>query len=121
MRVKSKKISGELYKHLYQTERGCVYRNGMNENLFMMDFGNMFLSLSKVNFITFKDFITTIKLTEIHKLIVQPSNKIIIQPMKSMGFYAFTESQFIELQELILKSFDLIEIEDEINLLLNAS
>lgn len=121
MRVKSKKKSGELYKYLYQTERGCVYRNSINENLFLLDFGNMFIRLSKANFISFRAFITKIKLAEIHNFIVQPSNKIIVQPIKSMRCYAFTESQFIELQELIFKSFDRIEIEDEINLLLNAS
>ena len=121
MGVQSKKSCNELYKLLYQTKGGCVYQNGIHENLFVMDFGNMFLSLSKVNFRTFKNFITNIQHDEIHKLVVKPSNKIIVQPMKSVGCYAFTEAEFIELQDLVLQSFDLIEIQDEINLILDAS
>ena len=121
MNIRSKKFCNELYRLLYQTKEGKIYRNGINENLLMIEFGNMFLTFSKANFVKFKKFITAVEGEDIKKLIIQPTNKIVIQPMKSVGCYAFTEPQFIELQELILKAFDLMEIEDEIDLILSAS
>lgn len=105
------------YETILSTPNGNVYKL-INSNLYQLDFGNMVISLKQSNIASLYVFLISTNPKQLEQLKVLPSNKILIQPSGFWGCYAFTESQFIELRELVISVYNLIQLEKEIQLAL---
>ena len=119
MERKFKKHCDHLYEIIFMTSAGRIYRNGIDKNQYMIEFGNMFLSMSHENMSRFEAFLTNTKDSELQQLVLPSINKIVLQPMKSLGSYAFTLCEFKALQELVLGAKHTLLIEQELNEILN--
>ncbi len=84
-------------------------------NLYQLDFGNMVITLKKENIVTLYNFLRGTNPAQFDDLKSPPSNKILIQPCGFWGCYAFTEGQFLELRELVIGGYNLIQLEEEIH------
>ena len=110
----------ELYELVFQTDNGRVFRSGLDSNVFMIEYGNMFINMNCCNFNRFTDFLSNTQEEDIKKMILPSINKIVIQPMKSLGCYAFTLEQFLELRVLVEESRQIAKIQNEVHHILNS-
>jgi hypothetical protein len=85
----------------------------------MIEFGNMFLSMTHDNMDRFENFLSNTSDEELQKLMIPSIEKIVIQPMKSLGSYAFNFEEFKNLQELVTGAKNIILIEKELVDILN--
>ncbi len=86
----------------------------------MIEFGNMFLNMNCCNLNRFVDFILNVEEEQLEQMIVPSINKIVFQPMNSVGCYAFTLEEFLELRVLLEESKAIIELEVEVYNILNT-
>lgn len=105
------------YETIFSTPKGNVYKL-TDSNLYQLDFGNMVITLKRSNITSLYAFLIATNPTQLEHLKVLPSNKILIQPAGFCGCYAFTAPQFLELRELIIATYNLIQLEEEIQLAL---
>ncbi len=120
MNHKTKDYCDELYELIFKTRNGRFFRNGINKNIYMIEFGNMFLNMNCCNLNRFVDFILNVEEEQLEQMIVPSINKIVFQPMNSVGCYAFTLEEFLELRVLLEESKAIIELEVEVYNILNT-
>ena len=118
--MSAKKYCDELYELVFQTKHGRVFRNGINKRVYMVEFGNMFINLTCCNLNRLAEFVNKADDNDIDKMIIPSINKIVLQPMKSLGCYAFTLEEFLELRVLLEESKALLELENEVQYILNS-
>ena len=106
-------MENSQHETIFSTPHGNLFHL-TETNLYQLDFGNMVITLKKKNIRSLYDFLISTNPKLLEALKVLPSNKILIQPCGFWGCYAFTENQFLELRELVIGSYNLIQLEEEI-------
>ena len=109
----------QLFEVIFKTTFGTIYRSGLNKNMYTIEFGNMFLSLTHDNIDRFEKFVSETNDDELNNLMIPSIQKVVIQPMKSLGSYAFTKCEFLKLRELLNGAKSIVMIEQDLAEILN--
>lgn len=99
--------------HLYSTPNGAVYNSCTCGNV-VVDFGNMLVIIQEESFYKLKKLVMETPREDIDQRIVEPFDKVVLQPSEFMGYYVFKKEEFIELQELISGAASILNMKKEI-------
>jgi hypothetical protein len=69
----------------------------------------------------FEKFLSKTGEDQINQLMIPSIQKVVIQPMKSLGSYAFSKCEFLRLKELVNGAKNIVLIEQELSEILNIS